>query len=143
MSPITYDMNNQSTRNVISVPKLRDNGSNWVNYESKVQSALGAKGIIRHVDGMAIKSLPYVKDDDDQYIVSPEVLATEEQIEAREKCIDKYIQHEHTAQHILLMGVSLRIASVIQSKSAGTRSKMMPQTSPKFTGPRSSASFMS
>jgi hypothetical protein len=60
--PITYDMSNQSTGNIISVPKLRDNGSNWVNYDSKVRSALGAKGVIRHIEGTAIKPSPYAMD---------------------------------------------------------------------------------
>jgi hypothetical protein len=110
--PITYDMSNQSTGNIISVPKLRDNGSNWVDYDSKVRSTLGAKGVIRHVEGTAIKPSPYVKEGD-QYIVSRGVPATEEQIEAREKRIDEYTQREHTAQHILLTSVSPRIASII------------------------------
>src|SRR5580704_9168126 len=111
--PITYDMSNQSTGNVISVPKLRDNGSNWVDYDSKVRSTLGTKGVIRHVEGTAIKPSMYAMDGN-QYIVKEGVAATEEQIEAQEKCIDEYTQREHTAQHILLTSVSPRIASIIR-----------------------------
>jgi hypothetical protein len=141
--PITYDMSNHSTGNVISVPKLRDNGSNWVDYDSKVQSMLGAKGVIRHVEGTTIKPSMYVMDGG-QYIVKEGVAATEEQIEAREKRIDEYMQREHTAQHILLTSVSPRIALIIRSKSAKQmwmRSKAMRRTSPKFTRRRSSAGF--
>jgi hypothetical protein len=119
MSPayITYDMTSQSTGNVISVPKLRDNGSNWVDYEAKVRSALGAKGALRHVEGTVIEPIPYVIEDG-VYVVEPGKEATDEQVEAREKRIDEYIQRENTAMHILLTSVSPRVASLIRSHSA-------------------------
>jgi hypothetical protein len=62
MSPayITYNMTSQSTGNVISVPKLRDNGSNWVDYKAKVQSVLGAKGALRHIEGSVIEPILYM-----------------------------------------------------------------------------------
>jgi hypothetical protein len=114
MSPayITHDMTSQSTGNIISVPKLRDNGSNWVDYETKVRSALGAKGALRHVEGSVIEPIPYAIEDG-VYVVELGKEVTDEQIEAREKHIDEYIQQENTAMHILLTSVSLHVASLI------------------------------
>jgi hypothetical protein len=37
----------------LTIPKLKDDGSNWADYEPKMRNALGAKGLIRHVDGLA------------------------------------------------------------------------------------------
>jgi hypothetical protein len=59
----------------ITIPKLRDNSSNWVDYESKVRSMLGAKGIIRHIDRTAIEPIPYAVDAMLGYIVSSGVTA--------------------------------------------------------------------
>ena len=44
----------------LSVPKLHDDGSNWADYEPRVERALGAKGLWRHVVGTAIVPKPYV-----------------------------------------------------------------------------------
>jgi hypothetical protein len=106
-----------SNSSIISIPKLRDNGSNWVDYESKVRSALGAKGVIRHIDGTAVEPQPYAKESG-HFVSKPGTKATDEEIEAREKRIDEYTQREHTAKHILLTSVSPRVASIIRSKSS-------------------------
>jgi hypothetical protein len=34
-----------------AIPKLRDDGSNWVDYEPRTKIALGSKGLIKHVEG--------------------------------------------------------------------------------------------
>ena len=104
-------MTSQSTGNVISVPKLRDNSSR-VDYEAKVPSALGAKGALRHVEGSVIEPIPYMIEDG-VYVVEPGKAATDEQIEVWEKHIDEYTQWENTAMHILLTSVSPHVASLI------------------------------
>ena len=39
---------------LLVVPKLCNDGSNWANYESCIRRALGLKGLWRHVEGTAI-----------------------------------------------------------------------------------------
>jgi gag-polypeptide of LTR copia-type len=119
MSPaLTYDMlTSSNSGNTVHVPKLRDNGSNWVDYKSKVENALGAKGVIRHIEGTAVMYKPY-EQESGVYVTSPGVVATDEQIEAREKKIDEYNQREYMAKHILLSSVSQRVASLIRDRSA-------------------------
>ena len=43
----------------LSVPKLHDDRSNWADYEPRVERALGAKGLWRHIVGTAIALKPY------------------------------------------------------------------------------------
>jgi len=44
----------------LAVPKLRDDGSNWSDYHPRLQNAMGAKGLWRHVEGTAIAPVPFV-----------------------------------------------------------------------------------
>src|SRR5262245_53499031 len=117
MSPdqLTYDMSNsQNTGNTVTVPKLKDNASNWVDYEAKVTSALGAKGLKRFVEGKAVRPSHYDVENE-KYVTAPNVLATDDEIEAKDKKIDEYDQRDSAARNILLASVSPRLCSKIRA----------------------------
>ena len=91
MGPGGYSATNPSSSSGLgSVKELRDNGSNWLDYQSQMEKVLGAKGLWRHVVGTAIapelyamvNGVPILKDG------TP---ATDEEVEANE---DKNIEHE-------------------------------------------------
>ena len=48
-----------SSNSAIAVPRLRDDGANWPDYQSKARTAMGARGLIQHVDGTVGKPVPY------------------------------------------------------------------------------------
>ena len=52
--------NNSSESSTLAVPKLRDDGSNWSDYHPRLQNAMGAKGLWRHVEGTAVAPVPYI-----------------------------------------------------------------------------------
>src|SRR6266516_1122589 len=83
-----------SKDNTLTAPRLRDDGSNWVDYKEKVRSAMGSKGVIRHVDRKARAPVPYKEVDGIPVIdeKSPPTPATDEQIEAKEKRLEEYEQ---------------------------------------------------
>jgi hypothetical protein len=88
------------------VPRLRDDGSNWVDYEHKARTAMGAKGLLRHVDGTTRKPIPYVT------VGGLPVKAdgnptNDDEIDAKERWLDEFEQKEYAACHIILMTVSL------------------------------------
>jgi hypothetical protein len=56
MGPDTTMNSDSST---LAVPKLRDNGSNWADYQPRLQNAMGSKGLWRHVEGTATMPVPY------------------------------------------------------------------------------------
>jgi hypothetical protein len=37
---MTFDMSSTGSSNVLSVPRLKDDGSNWVDYDAKAKMAL-------------------------------------------------------------------------------------------------------
>src|SRR6266536_1009441 len=90
--------------NTLTVPRLHDDGSNWVDYKEKVRSAMGSKGVIRHVNRMARAPIPYKEVNSIPVIdeKSPPTPATDEQIEAKEKRLEEYEQKEYSSCNIIL-----------------------------------------
>jgi hypothetical protein len=70
-----------ASKQSLTVPILRDDGSNWADYEPKMRNALGAKGLIRHVDGLAKAPAPYAVNKDGDPVKPDGRRATEDEIE--------------------------------------------------------------
>jgi len=57
MSNLASSSNTDST--MLQVPKLRDDGSNWSDYQPRIQKVMGSKGLWRHVEGKTVVPKPY------------------------------------------------------------------------------------
>ena len=118
MSPaIVFDMSSANSGSVLSVPHLKDNGSNWVDYEVKAKMALGLKGLHRHIEGTTMAPIPFALENDIP-MSRPGIPATKDKIEMKEKKINDYEQKEYLAQHIVQSTVSPHVAALIHSKTA-------------------------
>ena len=96
----------------LAVPKLRDDGSNWADYESRIRKALGAKGVWRHVEGTAACPPEQYAIINNVYVLPDgKTPATEDQIEAREDKIEAYERKSFLAQHIILSTTSYRLGA--------------------------------
>ena len=105
MSNLTMNSNSDST--TLFVPKLHDDdGSNWADYQPRIERALGSKGLWRHVLGTAIMLKPYALLAGVPVIADGKTPAMEEQIESKETKIQKFEQKEYLAQHIILSTTS-------------------------------------
>ena len=102
----------------LSVPKLKDDGSNWADYEPKMKIALRAKALIRHADGLARAPKPYANDKDGDPIRADGKKATEEEIEKRDEKIEEFDTKEYLARHMIVNSVSIRLGHEIRSKTA-------------------------
>ena len=98
----TLTLNSTSDSTTLSIPKLRDDGSNWSDYEPHIQRVMGSKGLWRHVEGTAIAPKPYTLDAGIPVLADGRTPASEEQIEARETKIVDYDKQEYLAQHVIL-----------------------------------------
>jgi hypothetical protein len=47
------NMSSNTDSTTLAVPRLHDDGSNWSDYLPRLQNAMGAKGLWRHVEGTA------------------------------------------------------------------------------------------
>src|ERR1700683_3259286 len=109
MSSLTLNSNPDSTN--LAVPKLRDDGSNWADYASRIQKAMGSKGLWRHVEGKAVTPAPYAVVNGVPVTSDGKTPATEEQIEARETRIIDYEKCEYL---VILSTTSTRLGVKIK-----------------------------
>ena len=109
-----FSTNNPDTTTLV-VLKLRDDRSNWANYEPCIQRALGSKGLWRDVEGTAIVPKPYVLVAGVPVLTDGTTQATEDQFEARETKIIDYDKREYLTQHIILSMTSTRLGNKIKN----------------------------
>ena len=99
-SSLTLGSNSDTTS--LSIPKFRDDGSNWSDYQPRIERALGSKGLWRHVLGTAIAPKPYALLEGVPVLSDGKKPATEDQIESREAKIAEFDKREYLAQHVIL-----------------------------------------
>ena len=117
MSNMNINYNSDSTS--LSVPKLRDDRSNWADYQPRIERALGAKGLWRHVMGTAVEPKPYHMIAGVPTMSDGKTPVPEEQVEAREAKIQEFDKREYLAQHVILSTTSTRLgAKIINLKTA-------------------------
>jgi len=107
-------LNSSSDSTSLSVLKLRDDRSNWSDYQSRIERALGSKGLWRHVLGTAVAPKPFMLLNGEYILSDGKIEATEEQIESREVRITDFEKREYLAQHIILSTTSTRLGSKIK-----------------------------
>ena len=98
MTSLSLNSNPDSTNLV--VPKLCDDRSNWADYSSRIQKAMGSKGLWRHVEGNAV--VPNTVGNGTPVTSDGKTAATQEQIEAWETQIIDYKKREYLVQHVIL-----------------------------------------
>ena len=104
---LTIGSNSDATS--LSVPKLHDDGSNWSDYQPRVERALGAKGLWRHIVGTAIAPKPYALLDGVLVLADGKTPATEDQVESKESKIADFDKKEYLAQHSTFREVSRKL----------------------------------
>jgi hypothetical protein len=80
-----------------SIPKLKDDASNWVDYKSKALIAMGLRGLMGHIEGQAVKPKMYTMMYGMHMLPDGATAASEEQVEAREKRIDDFETKQYLA----------------------------------------------
>ena len=104
-----------SNLTTLAIPKLHDDGSNWSDYEPRIQRAMGSKGLWRHVEGTAIAPQLYALVARVPVLLDSTMPAMEEQIEAKETKIMDYNKREYLAQHVILLTTSTHLSAKIKN----------------------------
>ena len=104
-----------SEPSLLSIPKLHDNGSNWSDYKSRIERAMGSKGLWQHVLGTAIVPKPYKVVNKVAILSDGKTEATEEQIESKEAKLDEFERKEYMAQHVLMSSTSTRLSNKLKN----------------------------
>src|ERR1700720_4735839 len=97
----------------VSVSRLRDDGSNWSDYEPRIHRALGSKGLWEHVGRTALVPQRYAIVANISVLADGTTAATEDQVEAHEDRV-KYNKESYLAQHVILSTTSPRLGAKIK-----------------------------
>ena len=106
MSPDHTSMSSTSIK-VVNLPKLKDNGSNWITYKERVLNTLTSKGLLRHITGTA-KVPPEIEERDDKklYLVGTSPELDEAALEAAYQKADEFAQKEACVRDIIYETIS-------------------------------------
>ena len=110
-------INSSSDSTILQVPKLRDDESNWSDYQLRIQRAMGSKGLWRHVEGTAVAPKPYAVINGQLFLTGLKTAATEEQTETKESKLADFEKKEYLAQHVLLSTTSTCLGAKIKDLS--------------------------
>ena len=114
----TFSLSSSSDSTTLAIPKLHDNGSNWLDYKPRIRKAMGVKALWRHVEGTALVPKPFTVKDGVHLLADLRTPAMDEQIEAKESKIIKFEKQEYLAQHILLSTTSTCLGAKIKDLSS-------------------------
>ena len=109
---LTMNPNNSTT-----IQKLKDDASNWVDYKSKALLGMGSLGLMRYIEGRAVRPKPYDSIDGVAVLSDKLTEATEEQIEAREKRIEDYDTKQYLMRHIMVNSIPTRLAQRVKDET--------------------------
>src|ERR1700731_132937 len=103
-----------------AIVKLCDNGSNWPDYEMKAKTTMGAKGLIRHVEGTARRPIPF-DIENNRPVSEPGKPAMRLEIQDLERAMDEYEKKEYAARHIMLTTVSPHLSMILRANTSAAQ----------------------
>ena len=67
---------------LFNIPKLADDGLNWITYKERMLTAIGARGLMRYTDGRKVKPDPFEVDSTTKKLKKPDgTTPTDKEIE--------------------------------------------------------------
>jgi len=102
MSPAsTMDTTLPNSSSLYNIPKLADDGSNWITYKERALTVIRARGLMQYLDGRAKEPAAYKTNAARESLKPDGSKATETEIEELEEKIDEFFQKDSlTKQHI-------------------------------------------
>ena len=103
MGPATdiSDMSSTSNNQSLSLPKLKDDSSNWATYSERILNYLTSKGFRRHVQGTARKPEVLIERNGSFYKSGSLAPLTDEELEKHEEMVDTYDQSQASVREVI------------------------------------------
>ena len=103
--------------NATTIPKLKDDASNWVDYKSKALMGMGSRGLMSHIEGCVTKLKLYDLLDGVAVLSDGKTKVTEEQIETHEKRIEDFETKRYLACHIMVHSIPVCLAQRVKDET--------------------------
>src|SRR3979490_462954 len=133
MSPETTNTMSSSSLKIVNLPKLKDDGSNWITYKERIMNTLTHKGLKRHVTGSARKPKETeLRDDGEYYLPRSMVPLSDDQVEDYEKKMDEFAQKQASVREVIYETVSK--STFLQIKNEADASSLWKKLALIFEG---------
>jgi len=117
MSPATSmdTMLPATTSSLFNVPKLAEDGTNWITYKERTLTAIGARGLMRYTDGRAKTPVMFKVDPKMNKLAKDDgTEPTQTEIEDLDKKIDEFHQKNSLVKQQIFSTISDRLLLRIQ-----------------------------
>jgi hypothetical protein len=95
------DMSSTSNNQVLSLPKLRGDSSNWATYSERIINYLTSKGLRRHVLGTARKPEELIERNGNFYKHGTLASLSDDEVEKNEEAHDSYDQMQAAVREVI------------------------------------------
>ena len=114
-------MSSSSSVKVTNLPRLAEDGSNWVTYKERILNNLTSKGLMRHIRGTARQPVQLIERNGSFYRPNELSPLSDEDLEKHEDSVDSYDQKEAQVREIIYKTVSKSVFLDIKDESSAAR----------------------
>lgn len=121
--PAKMDTALPSTNSTLfNVPKLAEDGTNWITYKERTLTAIGARGLMRYADGRARKPVPYAIDAKTRLPTKSDgTAATQDEIDALDKKLDEFYQKDSLVKQQIFSTITDRMLLRVQKLEVASK----------------------
>ncbi|OJA08694.1 hypothetical protein AZE42_12121 [Rhizopogon vesiculosus] len=125
MSPAapTMDTMLPSTGSALfNIPQLAEDGTNWITYKERILTMIGARGLMRYVDGRAMKPVPYAVDPTKNKTMKPDgTPALETEIEELDKKLNEFLMKDSLVKQHVFSTITDRLLLRVQKLDSASK----------------------
>src|SRR5258705_1212259 len=104
-----------SSSSLFNIPKLAEDGTNWITYKERMLTAIGARGLMRYIDGRVKQPIPFaLSPATGEPLKADGKPATDAEIEALEDKLDEFCQKNSLVKQHIFSTLSDRLVLQIQ-----------------------------
>ena len=112
-----------SSNNIkVTLPKLQEDGSNWVMYKERVQNHLTSKGLLRHLTGTAKRPMEIEEKNGKVHRKGNTTAMTDDEFETYLDSIDTYAQKEAKVHEVLYDTLTKTVTLQIKGQPSAAES---------------------
>ncbi|OAX31360.1 hypothetical protein K503DRAFT_703816 [Rhizopogon vinicolor AM-OR11-026] len=107
---------------LFNIPKLTDDGLNWITYKERMLTVIGARGLMRYTDGHKVKPIPFVFDTLTKKLKKPDGSEpTESEVEDLDDKIDEYHQKDSLIKQQIFSTISDQLLLHVQRLGSASK----------------------
>src|SRR5882762_747521 len=109
-APTSLDNMLPSSSSVLyNIPKLADDGLNWITYKERMLNVIGMRGLMRYVDGQVKQPIPFALDTSQTPLNMSGKPAMDTEIKELDDKLDEFCQKNSLVKQYIFSTISDRL----------------------------------